>query len=64
MDQMEVRKKGDDHVFFSQTLTNGHLSTYNIDSCLNLSMTTTFLQWPLSSVSKEVIMERFGFIGQ
>ena len=30
----------------------------NIDSCLNLSMTTTSLQWPLSSVSKEVIMER------
>ena len=27
-------------------------------------MTTTSLQWPLSSVSKEVIMERFNFIGQ
>ena len=73
MDQMEGWWKGDDHVFFSQTFTNGHLSTTaiffwqtvrNIDSCLNLSMTTTSLQWPLSSVSKEVIMERFSFIGQ
>ena len=40
------------------------LTVHNIDSCLNLSMTTTCRQWPLSSVSKEVIMERFSFIGQ
>ena len=59
--------KGDRRVMITYSSVKPSLmvtSPHNIDSRLNLSMTTTSLQWPLSSVSKEVIMERFGFIGQ
>ena len=55
----------------SRTSTNGHLSTtaifsaasdgqsIYIHSCFNLSKTPISLQWPLSSVPKVAVVERF-----
>ena len=57
-------------VDYSRTSFNGHLSTTDIfladspyiHSCFNLSTMATSLQWPLSSVPKVAIAERFNCI--